>query len=123
MHSSPVPPSVTGARSSPTTSALIPGYGCPIGTLPCTQSAGPVTGSQRNTVQAMVSSVGPYRFSSTECGAAACHACAVPHGSASPQNRLQRSVGILPGARLPRRASTAATDGTENHTVISSRSR
>ena len=52
-----------------------------------------------------------------ECGAAACHSSAVDRGSASPQNRLQRRVGKIPGVSRFFLRSSAATDGTENHTV------
>ena len=37
----------------------MPGYGAPIGTTPSADSAGERSGSQRYSVQAIVSSVGP----------------------------------------------------------------
>lgn len=67
----------------------------------------------------MVASVGPYRFSTTDADAASCQAWAVAAGSASPQNRLQRSDGRLSGSSAPRRCWSTATDGTENQTVMS----
>src|SRR5271156_1567034 len=66
---------------------------------------------------AMVASVGPYRFSRIELGAAACHACARVEESASPQKRLQRRVGNSPGSSIPSFDANIATDGTENQTV------
>ena len=49
----------------------------------------------------MVASVGPYQFSTIEFGAALAHSLATSVGSASPQNRLQRSDGNAPGTRSP----------------------
>ena len=39
-------------------------------------------------------------------------------GKPSPQNRLQRNVGMLPGKSAPRLIKSEATEGTENQTVI-----
>ena len=69
-----------------------------------------------------MSSVGPYRFSTIDCGAAACHASALARGSGSPQNRLQRRVGKTPGLSEPFFRISAAIDGTENQTVSCCRS-
>src|SRR4051794_422648 len=73
--------------------------------------------SHRYAVQAIVSSVGPYRFSKVLCAAAQAHASAKSAGRGSPQNRLQRRVGKAPGFSEPRARITNATEGTENHTV------
>src|SRR6266498_3889009 len=64
----------------------------------------------------MVASVGPYRFSTIELGAAFAQSRATSTGSASPQKRLQRSVGNASGFRTPSRFMNSATDGTENQT-------
>src|SRR5579862_1179670 len=90
-----------------------------MGTMLLRHIAGERCGSQRCRKHAIVSSVGPYRFSSTELGAAACHSSAERCVSGSPQNKLQRNVGKLFGKSVPRRPICAGTDGTENHTVIS----
>jgi hypothetical protein len=71
--------------------------------------------AHRWTKQAIVSSVGPYKFSTTEFGAAACHRSAVSLVSGSPQKRLHRRLGMDP-AGMRSRARTAA-EGTENHDV------
>src|SRR5579862_796656 len=84
-----------------------------MGTTPFNDSG--ATPFQRCAKHAMVSSVGPYRFSTTEFGAAACHRSAVSLVRGSPQNRLHRSVGMDP-AGIRSLASTAA-DGTENQAV------
>src|SRR5579872_5569716 len=84
-----------------------------------THSPGEVLGCQRCTVQAIVNSVGPYRFSTTEFGAAACHCSALARGKGSPQNRLQRSVGRVAGPSKFRFRICAGIDGTENQTVSS----
>src|SRR5262249_32948864 len=65
----------------------------------------------------MVSSVGPYRFSITECGAASAHCRTMSTGNASPQNKLSRNLGYIPGLSPPRRRMNTAVEGTENHTV------
>src|SRR5271157_2540072 len=68
---------------------------------------------------AIVASVGPYKFSTMEWLAAACHAAARLAESASPQNRLQRKVGNAPGSNRPSFDANMATDGTENQHVSS----
>src|SRR3989454_8655726 len=65
----------------------------------------------------MVSSVGPYRFSTTLLGAAEDQDSAISAGSGSPQNKLQRSVGNSPAFKAPRRFIKTPTEGTENQTV------
>src|SRR5579871_2752871 len=90
-----------------------------MGTMPLRHIAGERCASQRYRKHAMVSSVGPYKFSSAEFGAAACHSSAERCVSGSPQKRLQRKLGRLFGKSVPRRPICAGTDGTENHTVIS----
>src|SRR3954470_24588387 len=65
----------------------------------------------------MVNSVGPNRFSTIELGAAACHASALARGSGSPQNKLHRSSGMLDGRSELFLIISAATEGTENHSV------
>src|SRR5579863_10133478 len=85
--------------------------------MPFRQRAGDLAGSQRCRQQAMVSSVGPYRFSTTEFGAAFCHASALCWVSGSPQNRLQRKLGNEFGRRVFLRSMWTGTDGTENQTV------
>src|SRR5208283_5992162 len=54
-----------------------------------------------------------------ELFAACCHASASVAESASPQNRLQRSVGNAPGCSNPTFEANMATDGTENQQVNS----
>src|SRR6266566_7644347 len=93
-----------------------------MGTTPFTHSDSDCSGIQRYVLQAIVSSVGPYRFSSTDWLAALCQASASCCISASPQNRLQRSDGIEPGRSPPRRRATETALGTENQTVIFLRS-
>src|SRR6478672_5719470 len=66
----------------------------------------------------MVSSVGPYRFSRTELGAAFCHASAALCNRPSPQNKLHLSVGILPGFKNLFFCMIVTREGTENQTVI-----
>src|SRR5215475_12209775 len=65
----------------------------------------------------MVSSVGPYRFSIAEFGAASAHCRTLSTGKASPQNKLSRNRGYIPGLSTPRRRMNTAVEGTENHTV------
>src|SRR3954453_2502145 len=65
----------------------------------------------------MVSSVGPYRFSITEFGAARAHWRMISTGSASPQNKLNRNPGYKSGLRTPKRCMNIAVEGTENQTV------
>src|SRR5436309_7773068 len=98
------------------TSVDIPGRGCPIGTMPSSDSSIDESASQRYAVQAIVASVGPYRFSTAELGAAVVQSRATSIGSASPQKRLQRSVENASGFSTPRRRMKSAIDGTENQT-------
>ena len=70
-------------------------------------------------MHAIVSSVGPYRFSTTEFGAAVAHARAMESGSGSPQKRLHRRVGKAASLSTPSFRIMIATDGTENQTVNS----
>src|SRR5882762_10019040 len=65
----------------------------------------------------MVSSVGPYRFSIMEFGAASAQALTTSTGRASPQNRLRRTDGYIPGLRVPSFFMKTAVDGTENQVV------
>src|SRR3954453_2686654 len=90
--------------------------GCPIGATPSSDSAGDLPGSQRYAVQAIVASVGPYRFSTVEYGAASAQSPATSAGSASPQKRLQRSVRNESGFTTPSRRMKRAIEGTENQT-------
>ncbi len=80
------------------------GYARPIGTTLFRHRSGDSTGFQRCTKHAIVNSVGPYRFSTTEPAAAACQASAQRCVSGLPQKRLQRSVGMLPAASVRRRS-------------------
>lgn len=73
--------------------------------------------SQRCPMQNKVDSVGPYRFSTCEPGAASCQARATPRGRASPQNRLQRKDGMEFGRSRFLRRINCGREGTENHTV------
>src|SRR5439155_21968481 len=88
----------------------------PIGTIPSSDSAGEVPESQRYAVHAIVASVGPYRFSTVEFGAASTQSRARSAGNASPQKRLQRSVWKASGFSTASRRMKSATDGTENQT-------
>src|SRR6266478_383973 len=65
----------------------------------------------------MVVSVGPYRFSTIELGAASCHAAAYDADKGSPQKRLQRSEGKQFADNNRIRESKPMTEGTENHIV------
>src|SRR5712664_2109989 len=65
----------------------------------------------------MVSSVGPYKFSTIELGTASDQACTEDTGRGSPQNKLTRSCGYWPGFRRPSCFIKTAVDGTENHIV------
>src|SRR4051812_25976507 len=65
----------------------------------------------------MVASVGPYKFSTIDRGAALCHCAARAAGSASPQNRLTRSDGSESAFSPPVRDIIDPSDGTENHDV------
>src|ERR1700736_3361328 len=65
----------------------------------------------------MVSSVAPQRFSITELGVAGAQCFAVSAGKASPQKRLNRNRGYLPGLRRPSRRMKTAVEGTDNHMV------
>lgn len=56
MQSSPRSPSATRASVQATT-AVMPAYARPIGTTPSWQRSGESSGSQRQSVQAMVTSV------------------------------------------------------------------
>src|SRR4029450_625389 len=56
-------------------------------------------------------------FSITELGAASDHWRAMSAGKASPQNKLNRNPGYMPGLRTPNRRMNTAVDGTENQTV------
>src|SRR4051812_8148220 len=89
----------------------------PIGTTPLTRMAGVLDADHRYVLQAMVSSVGPYRFSMTLLGAARFHASASVPSSGSPQNRLHRRLGRLPAVSIPRRATSWIALGTENQNV------
>src|ERR1017187_2077696 len=68
-------------------------------------------------MQAIASSVGPYRFSTMEWGVASDQALATSAGSASPQNMLTRRRGYKPGFNVPNRFMNTAVDGTENQMV------
>src|SRR6266581_2742228 len=83
--------------------------------MPCSESAGEHSGSHRYSAQAIVNSVGPYRFSTAAFGAASSHAAAEDTGSGSPQNRLQRKDGNRPGFNIPSCFIKTAVEGTENH--------
>ena len=68
-------------------------------------------------MQATVNSVGPYRFSRVDRGAAADQAFANSTGSGSPQKRLQRNDSYRFGFRAPNRFMNIPTVGTDVHTV------
>src|SRR5262245_34484377 len=70
-------------------------------------------------MHAIVSSVGPYRFSTADAGAAVAQALATSAGRGSPQNKLQRKDGNTSGFSAPRRRMNTPVEGTENHTVSS----
>src|SRR5882724_5482649 len=53
----------------------------------------------------------------TEFGAAAAHDFATSIGRASPQNRLKRRPGYIPGLSMPSFFMNTAIEGTENQTV------
>src|SRR5262245_22863607 len=95
----------------------------PIDTMSLTHSSGEVTGSKRWTLHEIVSSVGPYRFSTVELTADAPQRDTSCRSSGSPQNRLHRRVGIDPGSRPRRRRTSDTTLGEENQTVIPWRDR
>src|SRR5215471_2684884 len=94
----------------------------PIGTTSFRHREGECSGCQRYELQAIVSSVGPYRFSRVDRSADRCQSSASCRIRASPQNRLQRSDGREPGRNAPRRRATEIALGTENQTVIFLRS-
>ena len=65
----------------------------------------------------MVASVGPYKFSNSEAGAASCHAWAMVSSSGSPQNKLNRKLGSEFGFSVRIFCMNMITEGTENHMV------
>src|SRR5690606_27690922 len=73
--------------------------------------------SQRYNVHAIVSSVGPYRFSATALGAASAKRSTTSTGSASPQKSAHRSVSYELGLSIRRRLIKRPVEGTLNHTV------
>src|SRR5580704_16448125 len=87
--------------------------------MPLRQMGGELSGSHRCTKQAIVNSVGPYKFSTVEFGAARCHISALCWSSGSPQKRLQRNPGKLLAVSVFRRHIWTGTEGTENQTEIS----
>ena len=68
-------------------------------------------------MMAIVASVGPYRFSTVELTAAFCQSAAYLAGKGSPQKRLCRKLGKLPGFNSLIFSRTPTTEGTENHIV------
>src|SRR5467141_4515861 len=85
--------------------------------MPSSDSRGDSVECHLYDVQAIVNSVGPYRFSRALFGAAVSQVSAQLIGRGSPQNKLSRSEGKLCGFRVPNCFINAIVEGTENHTV------
>src|SRR5260370_31133842 len=74
--------------------------------------------SQACPMHMTAASVGPYIFTTSELGAARCHASATLVSSGSPQKNVFLSNAKAFGLSSPIRLMNAAIEGTENQVVI-----